>query len=186
MFKHLKKTFLVASVLLLALNLNSCSSTTVPEGIEPVTGIDVNRYLGTWYEIARLDNFFERDLSNITATYSLRKDGHVRVINRGYNIKKKAWKDAEGVAKFVGPKTEGRLKVSFFGPFYGGYNIIDLDKEDYQYVMITGNDRSYFWILSRKPTLDPKVKNKLISKAVDLKFPIEKLIYVDHTPPTTK
>ncbi|WP_299879760.1 lipocalin family protein [uncultured Cocleimonas sp.] len=166
-------------LLLLTIFLSGCSA-GVPDGIKPVSDFEVNRYFGKWYEIARLDHSFERGLSNITAEYSLREDGNLRVLNRGYNIKKKKWQDAEGKAKFTGPSDIGSLKVSFFGPFYGGYNIIELDQQNYQYVMIAGNDRSYFWILSRTPKLDPAVQKRLINKARSLKFPVEKLIYVNH------
>ncbi len=167
------------SLLILTFFLSGCSA-SIPDGIEPVSNFEVNRYLGTWYEIARLDHSFERGLSNITAEYSLRKDGNLRVLNRGYNIKKKKWQDAEGKAKFTGSNDIGSLKVSFFGPFYGGYNIIELDKQNYQYVLIAGNDRSYFWILSRSPSLAPEIQKRLINKAKSLNFPVEKLIYVEH------
>ena len=167
-------------VLIITFFLSGCS-TSIPDGIEPVSGFELNRYLGKWYEIARLDHSFERGLSNITAEYSLREDGNLRVLNRGYNIKKNKWQDAEGKAKFTGSNDIGSLKVSFFGPFYGGYNIIELDKQNYQYVMIAGNDRSYFWILSRTPELSPKILKMLIAKAKSLNFPVEKLIYVDHS-----
>ena len=167
-------------VLIITFFLSGCS-TSIPDGIEPVSGFEVNRYLGKWYEIARLDHSFERGLSNITADYSLREDGSLRVLNRGYNIKKKKWQDSEGKAKFIGSNDIGSLKVSFFGPFYGGYNIIELDKQNYQYVMIAGNDRSYFWILSRTPKLAPNTQERLIAKAKGLGFPVEKLIYVDHS-----
>ncbi len=167
-------------LLLLTILLSGCSA-GIPDGIEPVSGFEVNRYLGKWYEIARLDHSFERGLSNITAEYSLREDGNLRVLNRGYNIKKKKWQDAEEKAKFTGSSDIGSLKVSFFGPFYGGYNIIELDKQNYQYVMIAGNDRNYFWILSRTPKLDPTIQKRLINKARSLDFPVDKLIYVDHS-----
>ncbi len=172
---------MIKKYLILFVFLLSGCSVGIPDGIEPVTGFEVNRYLGKWYEIARLDHSFERGLSNITAEYSLREDGNLRVLNRGYNIKKKKWQDAEGKAKFTGSSDIGRLKVSFFGPFYGGYNIIELDKQNYQHVMIAGNDRSYFWILSRTPKLAPEIQKRLITKARALKFPVEKLIYVDHS-----
>jgi apolipoprotein D and lipocalin family protein len=103
---------------ILAVFLSAC--TGAPEGVEVVSGFDLNRYLGTWYEIARLDHSFERGLSSITATYSLRDDGGVRVINRGYNAEEGEWDEAEGKAYFVGDEDVGQLKVSFFGPFYGG------------------------------------------------------------------
>ncbi len=156
--------------------LSGCSG--IPDGIEPIKGFEINRYLGKWYEIARFDHSFERGLSNVSAEYSLRDDGDIRVINRGYNVKKGKWSQAEGRAKFIGSPDVGSLKVSFFGPFYGGYNIVELDKKNYQYVMIVGNDRSYLWILSRMPTLDTNIKQKLIQKAKRLGFPVDQLIYV--------
>ena len=115
----MKKIYL----LILTFLFSGCSG--IPDGIEPVANFEVKRYLGKWYEIARLDHSFERGLSNITAEYSVREDGNLRVLNRGYNIKKKKWQDAEGKAKFTGSSDIGSLKVSFFGPFYGGYNIIE-------------------------------------------------------------
>lgn len=169
------------STLLIFLLLTS-GCTGIAEGIDPVTDFDVKRYLGKWYEIARLDHSFERGLSHVSAEYSLRDDGKIRVLNKGYNTQKKQWQQAEGKAKFTSTADIGSLKVSFFGPFYGGYNIIALDKENYQYAMIAGNDRDYLWILSRTPELAPDVKKRLISQAAQLNFPIDKLIYVDQTP----
>jgi apolipoprotein D and lipocalin family protein len=149
----------------------------VPDGITPVSGFQVERYLGKWYEIARLDHSFERGLSQVSAEYSPRDDGSIRVINRGYNDNKKQWEEAEGRARFVGAKDVGQLKVSFFGPFYGGYNIVELDP-NYQYVMIAGNDRDYLWILARTPQLDAAVQQHLVEKAKSLGFATDKLIYV--------
>lgn len=169
----LRKLYLLSLFLL----LTACAG--VPDGVEPVSGFEVQRYLGKWYEIARLDHPFERGLSNISAEYSLREDGDIRVLNRGYNESKQKWEEAEGRAKFVGSSDIGRLKVSFFGPFYGGYNIIALDKQGYQYVMIAGNDRDYLWILSRTPQLDPAVRETLVKQAADLGFPVRELIDVE-------
>lgn len=170
-----RNTPLLAAV---AIFLTAC--TGAPEGVEPVSGFELNRYLGTWYEIARLDHRFERGLSNVTATYSLRDDGGVRVINRGYDAEDGEWNEAEGKAYFVGDEDTGQLKVSFFGPFYGGYNIIELDKEGYRYSMVAGPDRSYLWILSREPDLDDAVLERLLAKAGELGFPLGELIMVEH------
>ena len=159
-----------------ALTIAGCS-TSPPAGINPVSPFEINRYLGKWYEIARLDHSFERGLEQVTAEYSLREDGSIRVINRGYNTSKQQWEEAEGRAKFVGSKDVGQLKVSFFGPFYGGYNIVELDP-NYQYVMIVGNDRDYLWILSRTPQLEAAVQQRLVEKAKSLGFATDKLIYV--------
>jgi apolipoprotein D and lipocalin family protein len=167
---QLPQRWVAAFLLLLA---TGC--TGIPEGITPVQGFDLSRYLGTWHEIARLDHSFERGLTNTTATYSLREDGSVRVLNRGWDASSNKWKEAEGRAVFVGPSDEGRLKVSFFGPFYGAYNIIAYDPQ--RYSMICGPDRSYFWILSREPKLDQATLDRLIQRARALGFETDKLIY---------
>jgi apolipoprotein D and lipocalin family protein len=166
---------------ILAVFMTAC--TGAPEGVEPVSDFELDRYLGTWYEIARLDHRFERGLSNVTANYSLRDDGGVKVINRGYNAEDQEWDEAEGKAYFVGDEDVGQLKVSFFGPFYGGYNVIELDKAGYQYSMVAGPDRSYLWILSRSPDLDDAVLERLLAKAGDLGFPLDELIMVEHDSP---
>jgi len=163
---------------ILAVFVTAC--TGAPDGVTVVTGFDLNRYLGTWYEIARLDHKFERGLSNVTATYSLRDGGGVNVINRGYNVEDQEWEEADGKAYFVGDEDVGQLKVSFFGPFYGGYNIIELDKDGYEYSMVAGPDRSYLWILSRTQTMDPDLLQGLIAKARELNFATDELIFVEH------
>ena len=149
-----------------------------PENIVPVNNFDTTRYLGKWYEIARLDHSFERGLSHVTADYSLRQDGGLKVLNRGYKDADAVWKDAEGKAYFVDNKDVGYLKVSFFGPFYGSYIVFDLDQQNYSYSMISGPDKSYFWLLSRTPTMDPALQQRLIEKAGSLGFDTSKLIYV--------
>ncbi len=151
----------------------------VPEGVTTVNGFDINRYLGKWFEIARLDHSFERGLENVTAEYSLNDDGGINVVNRGYDPEQNKWKQAEGKAFFVGESTAGQLKVSFFGPFYGGYNIIALDKKEYTYSMVCGPDRSYLWILSRTPEMDRLSLKELVSQAKKLGFDAEALIYVN-------
>ena len=165
---------------ILAVFASAC--TGAPEGVEPVSGFELDRYLGTWYEVARLDHSFERGLSNVTATYSLRDDGGVKVINRGYNAEDGEWDEAEGKAYFTGDEDVGQLKVSFFGPFYGGYNVIELDKDGYQYSMVAGPDRSYLWILSRAPDLDDNILERLLARATELGFPVGELILVEHEP----
>ena len=154
--------------------------TGLPDGIEAVEGFELERYLGTWYEIARLDHSFERGLSNVTAEYSLRDDGGVAVVNRGYRADEGEWDDARGKAYFVGDSDIGRLKVSFFGPFYGGYNVIALDKDDYRYSLVAGPNRSYLWLLARSPDLDRATVDALVAKAAALGFPTDELIFVDH------
>jgi len=175
----LRRSPLATGTLLLVGLMSAC--TGVPDGVQAVSGFELNRYLGTWYEIARLDHRFERGLANITATYSLRDDGGVNVVNRGYNVAKGEWNEATGKAFFVGDSDVGELKVSFFGPFYGGYNIIALDKKNYQYALVAGPDRDYLWILARSPQPGQDVISMLVNHARELDFPTDELIYVDHS-----
>lgn len=167
--------YLPVLVLLLAVG---CAG--IPQGVEPIGDFELDRYLGKWYEIARLDHPFERGLTNVTAEYSLRDDGDVRVLNRGYSEAEGAFQEAEGRARFAGPEDVGYLEVSFFGPFFGSYIIIELDKEGYQYALICGPDRSYLWILARTPELDEDVLTMLVDRAADLGFDTDALIYVTH------
>jgi len=153
-----------------------------PKHVTPVEHFQLNRYLGTWYEIARLDHSFERGLEHITATYSLREDGGLKVINSGLDTETKKWREAEGKAYFVEDPDIGFLKVSFFGPFYGAYVVMDTDYESY--TMISGPDHSYLWILSRTPWLDPKTQSHLIQKAKEAGFRTDKLIFVSHNKST--
>ncbi|MFZ5601176.1 MAG: lipocalin family protein [Pseudomonadota bacterium] len=165
-------------LLLLLACLSGCVG--MPDNVKPVENFQVERYLGKWYEIARLDHSFERGLSQITAEYSLREDGGVRVLNRGFSAADNQWEEAEGKAYFVGAPDQGHLKVSFFGPFYGSYVVIALDHEHYQYALVCGPDKSYLWILARTPVLDENTRNALIAKAAALGFDTGKLISVEH------
>lgn len=162
---------------LLVLGVSGCVG--VPDGVQPVNGFELDRYLGKWYEIARLDHSFERGLSNVTAEYGLREDGGVRVVNRGFKSADGEWDEADGKAYFVDEPTVGMLKVSFFGPFYGAYNVIALDKQDYQWSMIAGPNRDYLWILSRKPHLEKEIYDELLARAASLGFDTSALIVVD-------
>ena len=151
----------------------------MPESVKPVQGFELDRYLGKWYEIARLDHSFERGMEQVTAEYSLRDDGGVRVLNRGYSVEKNKWSEAEGKAFFVGESDQGYLKVSFFGPFYGSYVVFNMDQENYQYAFISGPDTSYLWFLSRTPTVDPKLLARFVEQARSLGFDTDQLIYVN-------
>jgi len=149
----------------------------MPDGANAVTGFSLERYLGTWYEIARLDHRFERGLTQVTATYSMREDGGVKVLNRGFKEKKGKWSEATGKAYFVESPYIGRLKVSFFGPFYGAYNIIALEPDNYSYALVIGNNTKYMWILAREPVLKPVVLEELLAKARELGFATDELIF---------
>ena len=168
------KKILIIFVLLLTGCVN------VPENITPVDNFQIARYLGQWYEIARLDHSFERGLTSVNAEYSLRPDGGIRVINRGYSQKEKKWKEIEGKGYFVDRQDMGFLKVSFFGPFYGSYVVFDLDRKNYSYALVCGPDRSYLWILARSPKMDDKLKKRLVDKAAASGFDITQLIFVQH------
>lgn len=151
----------------------------VPDGIEPVDNFELNRYLGKWYEIARLDHSFERGLEAVSAEYSLRDDGGIRVINSGRNTDTQANQEAEGRAYFVEQPDLGYLKVSFFGPFFGSYVIFELG-ENYQYAFIAGNTTNYLWLLARTPEVSQELVNQFISRATQLGFDTSQLIFVDH------
>ncbi len=169
-------------ILLLFLFALLCACTAVPTGLQPVSGFQPDRYLGTWYEIARLDHGFERGMSRVTAEYRRRDDGGIEVINRGYLADSKTWKEARGKAYFVGGSDIGHLKVSFFGPFYGSYVVYELDQKDYRYALVSGPDRSYLWLLARSPTLNDATRDRLVARAAALGFDTSKLIFVDHVP----
>jgi apolipoprotein D and lipocalin family protein len=163
--------------LFISLLLLGCAG--VPKNVTPVQGFDVNRYLGTWYEIARLDNSFERGLEKVTADYTLMNDGGIQVVNRGFDPKNKLWKESVGRAYFVRGPHMGILKVSFFRPFYGGYNIIALDELNYTYAMVCGPDRSYLWILARQPGMDVSILSELVRKAEAMGFETKKMIFTN-------
>ena len=174
-FKRIFKRSPLVFVAILFLPFST--ATGMPDGATVVTGFSLERYLGTWYEIARLDHRFERGLTQVTANYSMRDDGGVRVLNRGYKRAKSKWSEAEGKAYFVETPDIGRLKVSFFGPFYGAYNIIDLEPDNYSYALVIGNNTKYMWILARKPSLEPAVLESLLNKVRKLGFATDELIY---------
>jgi apolipoprotein D and lipocalin family protein len=148
------------TLITLLLFLTGCVG--IPENVKPVDDFKLEKYLGKWYEIARLDHSFDRGLSRVTAEYSLRDDGGVRVLNRGYSDKAKAWKEAEGKAYFVQSPDQGYFKVSFFGPFYGSYIIIDLDQENYQYSLVSGQNKSFLWILARATEITDDIRKRLM------------------------
>lgn len=172
------KTFLI--VLTAAVLLTGCLGT--PEGVVAVDNFDKQRYLGRWYEVARLDHSFERGLTNVTADYSLREDGGIRVINRGFSEEDGEWQEAEGRAYFVGDEQTAQLKVSFFGPFYGSYIVFELGSQgsgDYEYAFIAGNSVDYLWLLSRTPNITPALRQQFIQTAGELGFDTDGLIFVD-------
>ncbi len=173
-----RRHLLVAVCLGTALLLAGCA-TAPPPGVSAVSPFELRRYLGSWYEVARLDHRFERGLSRASASYSLNPDGSVKVVNRGYNAEKEAWSEAEGRAVFTGDANTGSLKVSFFGPFYGGYHVMALDP-GYRWAMVIGPDPGYLWILAREPQLPPGVRERLLAQAARAGVNTDVLIWVDH------
>ena len=163
--------------MLMSLFLGGCLG--MPKSVTPVDHFELTRYLGKWYEIARLDHPFERDMEQVFAEYSLRDDGGVHVRNKGFSTKTNTWKEIDGKANFVGKTDEGYLKVSFFGPFYGAYVIFELDKENYRYAFVTGPNTSYLWLLSRTPTIDDDLRFRFIQKAEQLGFQTSEIIFVN-------
>ena len=166
------------SIIGIAILLSSCGA-SIPENASPVQNFDINKYLGSWYEIARFDFRFEKDMDNVMAQYSLNKKNNVAVLNSGYNYKKEEWVSAEGVAKFRGNKNIAALKVSFFGPFYSGYNVIALD-DDYKYALVAGKSLDYLWILSREKSIPEDIKTKYLRIAQEIGYDTSKLIWVEH------
>ena len=156
---------------------SSCS--TIPEGAVAVKPFYIEKFLGKWYEIARMDFKYERNLNNTTAEYSVRDDGKIKVDNKGFNTKKKEWEQAVGKAKFAGDKNVAMLKVSFFGPFYSGYNVIALDN-DYKYALVAGKNLKYLWILSRETTMPEDVKQNYLKIAGDLGYKTSELLWIEH------
>lgn len=162
--------------LMILLSLHGCTS--IPENIQPVSDFDIQKYMGTWYEIARLDHRFERGMDQVTAMYSLEKNGRVRVVNRGFVTKKEEWKEAEGKARIAHEPEAGHLEVSFFGPFYGPYIIFELEEKNYEYAFVTSGEK-YLWLLSRTPEISDNVRDKFINRSRELGFSVDELIFVD-------
>jgi apolipoprotein D and lipocalin family protein len=158
-----------------ALLLGGCTS--LPKGVTPIADFDLDGYLGKWYEIARTDHRFERGLEQVTAEYSLRPAGGVKVINRGYAAASGEWKSIEGKAFPVGAPDSAHLKVSFFGPFYSSYCVFEL-APDGQHAFVCGADHSYLWLLSRTPGVSEKVKQRFLTRSEELGFDTRDLIWV--------
>ena len=177
----MKKLFSSLLIILAAL----CGCIRPPTGVPTINNFNAERYLGRWYEIARLDHSFERGLTDVSAEYSRRDDGGLRVVNRGYDPAKKIWKEVIGRAYFVEGVEKGLLKVSFFGPFFGGYNIIDLDQEGYRWALVCGPSHDYLWILSRTPELEESITTRLLATAQQLGFAAGDVIRVSHQQPTS-
>ena len=167
-------------ILLLALVLVSCfvSSQMRTDSIHSVTQLDLERYSGIWYEIVRMPHRFESHLTNVTATYTIQKDGEIKVLNRGYNPEDKEWSDIEGKAWRPDEKVPGELKVSFFWFFSSLYKVIMLDEEDYQWAVVTSSSKEYLWVLSRTPQLNQDILYLILDKLRVWNFDLSQIQYV--------
>lgn len=175
----MKKKNLIYQFVIIVIILCFYSCGTIPKNVVAVKPFYKEKYLGKWYEIARIDFKFEKDLNNTTAEYSLRDDGKIKVENKGFNVKKEEWVQAIGKAKFVDDENIAMLKVSFFGPFYSGYNVIAID-ENYKYALVAGKSKKYLWILSRENTIPENIKQEYLRIAENFGYNIDELLWVTH------
>lgn len=173
MHRIIRSSYLLIAVVC----MSAC--TGIPEGIQPVSNFEIQNYLGQWYEIARLDHSFERGMEGVTATYSIRDDGGVKVLNEGFLVNENIWDQAEGKAYFVNQEDVAHLKVSFFGPFYGSYIVFQLG-ENYDFAFVTSTNKSYLWLLAREPVIDDSLKQEFINLVTGLDYKADELIWVDH------
>ena len=169
------KRFLITGIISsVAAALTGCGSTS---DIPAVQNFEPERYMGTWYEIARLPQYFERDLDEVQAQYTLNDDGTVKVVNSG--VKNGEPTSITGKAKLKNPDAKpqtGELRVSFFWPFYSDYRVIEL-APDYSYAVVTAGSRNYLWVLARKPTMDKAQLDGILSRAKALGFELDELEY---------
>ncbi|MGG7466885.1 lipocalin family protein [Chryseobacterium arthrosphaerae] len=177
--KTLHKIILPVSLGALGLIIFNSCSVRIPKGAAAVKNFDAKKYLGRWYEIARFDYRFEKNMDNVTAEYTENTDGSIQVKNKGYDYVKKVWNESIGEAQFVKDPTEARLKVSFFKPIWAGYNVIDID-ENYQYAMVAGSSLKYLWILSRTTTIPESIRQRFLAKAKKIGYDTNELIWVKH------
>ncbi|GAB4158019.1 MAG: lipocalin family protein [Planctomycetota bacterium] len=175
-FSMIRTAITLVVLLFVTMSFLGCGRNT--HNLKVVTGFSLDRYLGKWYEIARYPHSFEKGLSRVTATYTLREDGKIDVLNQGYNAAKGKWSDARGKAKFAGSQTEGHLRVSFFGPFYADYKIIAL-ADDYSWAIVTSSSYNYFWILARQPRLEKALLEELITRSGEFGFDRARMEFVE-------
>lgn len=169
-----KLSFLFALIFL----MSSCNSQNNMIDKTVVKELDIEKYLGTWYEISRYDHSFERGLVGVTATYSFRKDGKIKVVNAGFEETLDGKKsEAIGKAKIPDSNIPSKLKVSFFWIFYGDYFVLELDK-DYQWALIGSSSDNYLWILSRSPQMDEAIYNEILNNLTTRGYDVKKLIQV--------
>jgi len=174
-----KKNIIVIMIFMSLCFIFTVGCKSVPQNIVPITNFDAQKYLGKWYEIARFDFLFERNMSNVTAEYVENDDGSILVINRGYNLNQHEWKKSEGKAKFREGVDIGALKVSFFGPFYSDYTVLAID-DSYSYALVGGKNYDYLWILSRTPDMPYSIQQQYVDMAESIGFDTENLVWTIH------
>ncbi|WP_017231625.1 lipocalin family protein [Pandoraea sp. B-6] len=159
--------------------LSGCANTRPPPGVSPVSPFDVSRYQGRWYELARLDHAFERGMTDVSATYTPQSDGSIRVLNRGFDTSNGRWQAVTGKALLTGSPSVASLKVSFFGPFYGGYHVAAIDP-DYRWALVVGPNTGYCWILAREKHLGADELKRIVARAQALGVDTASLVWVSH------
>ncbi len=165
-------------LLIIFVILNSCSEKENDINMKTVESVNIEKYMGKWYEIARLPNSFEKNLVGVTATYTLKENGKIEVLNQGYkNTLSGKHKKTQGKAKMPDKNEPGKLKVSFFLFFYSDYYILELD-ENYNYALVGSSSPEYLWILSRTKKMDKKTYSKLVENAKNRGYDTDKLILV--------
>lgn len=174
--KKLTKIAIPVTLGILGLMIFNSCSVGIPNGATAVKNFEAKKYIGKWYEIARIDFKWEKNMDQVTAEYSMKENGHIKVDNKGYNFVKKEWKQSVGEARFVENENLGRLKVSFFKPIWSGYNVIDL-AGDYQYALVAGDNLDYLWILSREKTIPEDIKQRFLQKAKKLGYNTDNLVW---------
>jgi lipocalin len=181
---YLKIILLVAAVVLLVFSFSSCSNAFKKKMISNLQTVDINRFTGTWYEIARFPHRFERNLVGVTATYNMLEDGMIEVLNKGYkNTLDGEEKVAIGKAKLASDNGKGHLKVSFFWIFYADYLVLELEPENYQYALIGSSTPNYLWILCREPFMEQSTLDRLLKRAGELGFDLSKVEMVSQKKP---
>ncbi|MDL2255078.1 lipocalin family protein [Parabacteroides sp. OttesenSCG-928-G06] len=155
---------------------------TIPRKAVAINPFEVDRFLGKWYEVARLDYKFDRNIINTSIDFSLRYNGHLKVVKRWYNYYKKRKEIKIGTAKFIGPMYDAMMKISYRGPLYTGYNVIGIDPE-YKYALVAGEDLRHLWLLSREHAMPEDIKKAFIHKAGMIGYDTSKLIWIDQNQP---
>ncbi len=172
-----KRSLLLFSLLGIILLTTVSALLPKKETIVVLPAFDAEKFVGKWYEIARMDYKWEKNLNNVSAIYTLEGKGLIKVWNKGYNTVKNKWERTQGLAKPASINQNGALKVSFLGPFYSPYNIVAIDR-DYKYALVVGEDQKYMWILSREKTVPKSVQNDYLKQALGLGFNIGNLVWV--------